>query len=86
MAPKSATPIDPPTERKKLTVDVATPRSATRTEFWVARTRTCMVRPSPMPSTAMYRPDTRRLVDGSIVDSRNMPKAAMAVPVTGRMR
>jgi hypothetical protein len=52
-APKMATPTEPPTERKKLTEDVATPRSLTFTEFCVARTSTCMLKPSPIPRIVM---------------------------------
>jgi hypothetical protein len=53
MAPKMATPTEPPMERKKLTVEVALPRSAAGTEFWVARIKVCSVRPIPTPRTTM---------------------------------
>ena len=52
-APKSETPIEPPMVRKKVTVEVATPRSAMGASFWVASTMTCITSPMPAPSTNM---------------------------------
>ena len=52
-APNRATPIEPPIERKKLTDEVATPRSPVGTAFWAARTSVCMLKPMPMPRTTM---------------------------------
>jgi hypothetical protein len=52
-APNSATPTDPPTARKNVTVAVATPRSSTGASFWVASTRICMTIPIPAPSRTM---------------------------------
>ena len=53
IAPNSATPIEPPIERKNVAVDVATPRSRAGASFWTTRTRTCITRPMPMPRTSM---------------------------------
>jgi hypothetical protein len=52
-APSSATPIEPPTVRKNVTVAVATPTSSAGVSFWVASTMTCIVKPSPTPSITM---------------------------------
>ena len=53
IVPKIATPKEPPTERKNVAVDVATPISCGRTSFWTTRTSTCMTRPIPTPTTSM---------------------------------
>src|SRR4029079_803421 len=53
MAPKSATPNEPPTERKKVAVEVTTPMSCGRASFWTISTSTCMTSPRPMPTIAM---------------------------------
>ena len=53
MAPKIATPKEPPTERKKVAVEVATPMSCGRASFWTTSTSTCMTRPIPTPTTSM---------------------------------
>ena len=37
MVPKIATPNAPPTERKNVAVEVATPMSCGRTSFWTTR-------------------------------------------------
>jgi hypothetical protein len=52
-APNIETPTEPPMVRKKVTVDVATPRSAIGASFWVASTMTCMTSPMPAPSRNM---------------------------------
>ena len=52
-APNTATPTAPPTARKKLTVDVATPRCSTGASFCTATTSTCSTMPIPTPRTAM---------------------------------
>ena len=53
IAPKIETPIEPPTWRKSVEPEVATPSCSYGTEFCAARTRTCIVIPSPKPSTSM---------------------------------
>ena len=51
--PNTATPIEPPIDRAKVASDVAAPRSEYWTAFCTASTSTCIVRPSPAPSSAM---------------------------------
>ncbi len=53
IAPKSAIPIEPPTWRKSIESAVATPMCFGSTEFWTARTSTCMTIPIPNPTTSM---------------------------------
>ena len=53
IAPNSATPSEPPIERKKVAALVATPMSFGGAVFWTASTSTCMTRPIPMPTTSM---------------------------------
>ena len=53
IVPKIATPKEPPTERKNVAVEVATPISCGRTSFWTTSTSTCMTRPIPTPTTSM---------------------------------
>ncbi len=53
MAPKIGTPMEPPMERKKVAVEVATPMSFWVTLFCTTTTRTCMTPPRPRPSTTM---------------------------------
>jgi hypothetical protein len=50
-APKSEVPNAPPSERKKVTAAVPVPIWVAGTAFWVASTMTCMVMPTPAPST-----------------------------------
>ena len=51
IAPKSATPIEPPIWRKSVEPDVATPMFRGSTAFCTASTSTCITIPSPRPST-----------------------------------
>ena len=53
IAPKIATPSEPPIERKNVAVEVATPMLRAGASFWTASTSTCMTRPMPTPTTAM---------------------------------
>ena len=53
IAPKIATPSEPPIERKNVAVEVATPTSRAGASFWTASTSTCITRPMPMPTTDM---------------------------------
>lgn len=52
-APSAETPIAPPRERKKVTVELAAPRSLGATWFCVDSTRFCIIMPTPRPSRAM---------------------------------
>ncbi len=53
IAPNSATPSEPPIERKNVAAEVATPTSFGGAQFWTASTSTCITRPMPMPTTSM---------------------------------
>ena len=53
IAPNSATPSEPPIERKNVAVEVATPMSLRRRAFWTTSTSTCITRPMPTPTTSM---------------------------------
>ena len=53
IAPNSATPSEPPIERKNVAVLVATPMSFGGAQFCTASTSTCITRPMPMPTTSM---------------------------------
>ncbi|CAM5624888.1 hypothetical protein SMICM304S_05385 [Streptomyces microflavus] len=52
-APSAETPIAPPRDRKKVTTELAEPRSSGATWFCVARTRFCIIMPMPRPMTNM---------------------------------
>ncbi len=52
-APRSATPNEPPIERRNVAAPVAVPRSLRSTAFCTARTSTCITMPRPSPSTTM---------------------------------
>ncbi len=52
-APSAETPMAPPRERKKVTTELAEPRSSGATWFCVARTRFCIIMPMPRPMTNM---------------------------------
>lgn len=51
--PSAETPIAPPRERKKVTVELAEPMSSGATWFWVQSTRFCIIMPMPRPMSAM---------------------------------
>ena len=53
IAPKIATPNEPPIERKNVAVAVATPMFSAAASFWTTSTSTCMTRPMPTPTTSM---------------------------------
>ena len=50
---KIAVPSEPPTWRKKVTAEVATPMSRGSTAFCIARMMLCMFMPRPAPNTTM---------------------------------
>ena len=53
IAPKIATPKEPPIERKKVAVEVATPMFSGCASFCTTRTSTCMTSPMPTPTISM---------------------------------
>jgi hypothetical protein len=85
-APKIAVPTEPPTERKKVAAEVATPRSPRSTLLCTASTSTCMTRPSPSPSTTMSAEMVAWVVWASRRDSSSMPTHIIAVPAMGNTR
>src|SRR6478672_338144 len=81
-APSAETPIEPPIERKNATSELAAPMSRWAVLFCTARTRFCMVAPSPRPSTAMKMPTRTRLVVSSMVESSDRPTITSTMPPT----
>ena len=53
IAPKIATPNEPPIERKNVAVEVATPMFSGGASFWTTSTSTCITSPMPTPTTSM---------------------------------
>jgi hypothetical protein len=68
--PKTAVPNELPSVRKKVTPDVAVPRSVYSTVFCTAIVSTCMHSPIPVPSTNMYRDSSQAPVPGPMRDIR----------------
>jgi hypothetical protein len=68
--PKTAVPKELPSVRKKVTPDVAVPRSVYSTVFCTAMVSTCMHSPIPAPSTNMYSEDSQMPVPLPIRESR----------------
>ena len=83
MAPKTATPNDPPNDRKNCADAVATPRSRWSTAFCTASSDTCMTMPTPRPSSTMNAEITSRGVPACNWLRRNMPPTAQALPAIG---
>src|SRR5690606_4113533 len=81
-APRALTPTAPPMLRKNVTTEVATPRSCAGTSFWAASTRFWMSRPTPTPSTAMWRDKSGTLVSASSVPRSSIPATSIAPPAT----
>ena len=82
-APKTATPNDPPIDRKNCADAVAMPRSRCSTAFCTASSDTCMTMPTPKPSSTMNAEATKWGVSASIRLSRNIPPTAQALPTIG---
>ena len=83
IVPKIATPNEPPTERKNVAVEVATPMSARPTSFWTTSTSTCITRPIPTPITSMYTDASHGAVFTPSCVSIAIPAARIAVPAIG---
>jgi hypothetical protein len=83
--PKTATPMAPPREEKNVAPEVATPRSAWGTAFWVASTRTCITMPMPAPVMNMNTPASHSEVstDSRLISVR--PTAATSRSTTGKI-
>ena len=71
--------------RKKVTPEVATPRSAKLEVFCTTNIRTCMHRPIPVPSTNRYSDCCQVGVVASIRDRSTNATAMMAVPAMGNI-
>jgi len=84
--PNTAAPKELPMVRKKVTPEVATPRSRYSTVFWTMIVSTCMDRPIPTPSTSIA-PDVSSVVEcWSRRDSPHIPTAITTEPTIGKMR
>jgi len=83
--PNTAAPKELPIVRKKVTPDVATPRSAKSVVFCTIRTSTCMHIPMPVPRTNRYSDCISVGVDESMRDSSTKPTHMIAVPRTGKI-
>src|SRR3954464_5823384 len=85
MAPNTAAPNDPPSDRKNVTPDVATPRSRYSEVLCTMIVRICMHRPRPTPKTTRSRERTQNDVVGFSRDSRRWPTTISAEPETGKI-
>ena len=86
MVPKTAAPNELPMVRKKVTPDVATPRSRYSTVFWTMIVSTCIDRPIPTPSTSIA-PDVWSVVEcWSSRESHHIPTAITTEPTIGKIR
>ena len=85
IAPNTATPTEPPIERKKVAVDVAAPMSRGAAEFCATSTSTGITVPMPMPTTSMYSEDVARVVSTWSSERRYMPSVMIAAPATGKI-
>lgn len=72
--------------RKKVTPEVATPRSAKSTVFCTTRISTCMLSPMPLPRISRNSDWVNVEVSASIRDSSRNPSAMIAVPAIGKIR
>ena len=66
--------------------EVATPMSCGGTEFCMARTRVCMLKPRPRPKIRAKPPTTTIEVSTVIVEYRNMPRVKSTEPAIGKTR
>ncbi len=83
IAPKTATPTEPPTWRNSVDPEVATPSSSYGTAFWAASTSTCIVIPSPSPSTSMYSSVCQVGIETLSPVSSAIARVMSAVPAIG---
>ena len=80
MAPNSATPAEPPSERNRFEDAVAMPRSARSTPFWIAITSTCETIPKPRPKTARNADAVPREERGVELREQQQPERHQAEP------
>ena len=71
--------------RKKVTPEVATPRSAKSTVFCTVRMSTCMHNPIPAPRMNRSSDWRHTGVAAFIWEMRTKPTAITAVPTTGKI-
>ena len=83
--PKMAAPNELPMVRKKVTPEVATPRSEKLAVFCTVSTSTCMHNPMPVPRMNRYTDCNQVGVSTVIRDSSTNASAMMAVPSTGKI-
>ncbi len=83
MAPKTVTPMAPPSERKKFAAAVATPSWRISTEFCTAAMSTWVTRPKPIPKTARKPPAATWEESALRVDIRYRPSDMISRPAIG---
>ncbi len=83
-APSAETPIAPPRERKKVTTELAEPRSDAATWFCVASTRFCIIMPMPRPITNMKIAMCQYVVSYRMVPSIPRPAVSRKPPLTSQ--
>lgn len=84
IAPKRETPNEPPMVRKRVEDEEPTPMSFISTLFCAISMVICIRKPMPAPSTAMNRPEVKRVVPVSMVDSRYSPTVIRPPPMIGK--
>ena len=83
IASEMAAPNVPPSERKNVTEEVATPMSWGGSAFCTAMTSVCIDRPSPMPISSMKTIACHSGVSTSSVRMSSSARNIVAVPATG---
>ena len=82
IVPITVTPIVEPIERKKVRVAVTSPSCLKGKAFWTTMVKRLIITPIPRPVTIMLRTSTPSVVVTSMRESRNMPTAATAKPIS----
>ncbi len=81
----TAVPSVPPTWRKKVADEVATPISRGSTAFCTARISGCMLPPRPRPNTTMITIVIHIGVSTPIRLNANAPTVSSTAPTTGKI-
>ncbi len=80
-----AAPNELPMVRKKLTPEVATPRSSKSDVFCTMSTSTCIDSPMPAPRMNRQSDCSSADVERSMVDISRKARVISAVPATGKI-
>ena len=83
IAPNTATPTDPPSERNRFADAVVMPSSLRSTAFWIAIVSTCETMPKPRPNSTSSAATSPYAVSAPMPDSSASPTAISASPATG---